>query len=73
MFGEQSINGWYINPSPYERNQYQEGESVFRVNFCPSCEKSYEYFYLHGYGTAMIYHGEFPTYKIKREVCRNCG
>jgi len=73
MFGEQSINGWYINPDPYSRNKYQGDGHSFRVNLCPSCKKAYEYFHLHGQGTILIYHRDFPTYKINREVCRNCG
>ena len=73
MFGEQSINGWYVNPDPYDRNKYQISDHILRVNLCPSCKRAYEYFHLHGQGTVLVYHQDFPTYKINREVCRNCG
>jgi len=74
MYTEDSINGWYVNTEPiqYDRNikkQYND----FRVKYCTSCEKSYEYYHLFGRGSILIYHDEFPTYKIERKVCGNCG
>ena len=72
MYSEDSINGWHINPDPYDRNNKRKGNE-FRVNFCTSCNKAYEYYYLSGCGSRLIYHEDFPVYKIKRKVCRNCG
>ena len=74
MFNENSINGWCVSTDPlqYERNikkQYND----FRVNFCTSCEKAYEYYHRFGCGSILIYHDDFPTYKIERKVCGNCG
>ena len=74
MYNEDSINGWCINTEPlqYERNIIKNYND-FRIKFCTSCERIYEYYHLWRVGMTIIYHDDFPTYKIKRKVCCNCG
>tara|TARA_Y100001951_G_C11167077_1_gene198085 strand:- start:298 stop:540 length:243 start_codon:yes stop_codon:yes gene_type:complete len=78
MKTEWTENEWMIFKDPYDKNKYRRkkafgGKNSFRVHLCPTCNRVHEDTYLNGEGRKTVYHEDFPTYRMKREVCTDCG
>tara|TARA_Y100000310_G_scaffold308917_1_gene352504 strand:+ start:272 stop:490 length:219 start_codon:yes stop_codon:yes gene_type:complete len=69
-----------ISTDPYDRNKFKRakhrnnGGTAFNVYLCPACSRVHEDAYSNGEGRRRtVYHEDFPTYKLKRISCVECG
>ena len=72
------INEW-LSPYTYEGSQRdyrikrkEERENSFNVRLCPECSRAYESVYVPGSHRVLKIYEDFPTYRLKREVCTTC-
>jgi hypothetical protein len=75
---KETPHSWLINKDPYDKNKYKDKKmkadsNSFRVYLCPLCKRVHENTYYNGEGRRTIFHKDFPTYKMTREVCTDCG
>ena len=66
---------WWI-PEPRifktKDKEFNEKVSYFPVRYCRTCYKVWEVPLVHTREKELVYHEDFPTYKLKREICYAC-
>ena len=75
---KETVNSWLISNDPYDKNKYNKRKldssgSSFKVCLCTICYRVYEDISFNGEGKRIVFHQDFPTYKMKRETCPDCG
>ena len=76
---KETPNSWVISTDPYDRNKFKRakhrnnGGNAFNVHLCPKCSRVHEDIYFNGEGRKTVFHEGFPTYKLKRIDCVECG
>ena len=75
---KETVNSWLISNDPYDKNKYSKRKtsssgSSFRVYLCPICYRVYEDTAFNGEGKRLVFHKDFPTYKMERHTCTDCG
>ena len=77
---KEKMHSWLVESIPYEMSRIRckkrandHDYSGFRVRYCIKCKRAHENAYYAGEGSCICYYSDFPTYGLKREVCKYCG
>ena len=77
---KEKMHSWLVESIPYELNRIRykkrtndDDFSSFRVRYCTKCKRAHENAYYAGEGNSIYYYSDFPTYGLRREICKYCG